>query len=73
MKLHEYLAKKKQKTSDLARHLDLSHTIVLRWVKGTRIPRPENMRKIVAYTNGEVMPNDFYQMEEKEDGEKEHD
>lgn len=67
MRLHEYLAKENKKTSDLARYLSLPHTIVLRWVKGQRIPRPKNMRKIVAYTNGEVMPNDFYQMEEKED------
>lgn len=66
MKLQEYLDKENKKTSDVARDFNLPHTIVLRWVKGVRIPRPENMQKIFAYTNGEVAPNDFYNINDNE-------
>ena len=30
---------------------------------GERLPRPENMQKIVELTSGEVQPNDFYKGE----------
>ena len=46
MKLQEYLDKENKKVSDMARDFDMAHTIVLRWVKGVRVPTPENMQKI---------------------------
>lgn len=64
MKLQEYLDKENKKVSDMARDFDMAHTIVLRWVKGVRVPTPENMQKIFAYTGGEVTPNDFYNIDE---------
>jgi DNA-binding transcriptional regulator YdaS (Cro superfamily) len=33
---------------------------VLKWRRGERIPRPEEMAKIVKATDGLVLPNDFY-------------
>ncbi len=66
MKLQEYLDKEHKKVSDVARDLNLPHTIVLRWVKGARVPRPENMQKIFAYTGGEVTPNDFFNINDNE-------
>lgn len=59
MKLQEYLDRNNKKVSDLAGDLNLRHTVVLRWVRGKRYPRPESMQKIFEYTNGAVTPNDF--------------
>lgn len=64
MNLQEYLDKEHKKVSDMARDLNLPHTIVLRWVRGARVPRLENMQKIFAYTGGEVTPNDFFNINE---------
>ena len=33
---------------------------VLRYANGERIPRPDVMARIVAETDGEVQPNDFF-------------
>lgn len=45
MKLQEYLDRNNKKVSDLAGDLNLRHTVVLRWVRGKRYPRPESMQK----------------------------
>lgn len=66
MKLQEYLDKENKKVADLARDLELPHPVVLRWAKGERVPRQDNMQKIFAYTNGEVSPNDFYNINDNE-------
>lgn len=47
MKLQEYLDRNNKKVSDLAGDLNLRHTVVLRWVRGKRYPRPESMQKIL--------------------------
>jgi len=60
MTLLEWLKKENKRVADMARDLDIAHPVVLRWSKGSRIPTKENMQKIIAYTNGEVQPNDFY-------------
>ena len=60
MQLAEYLEKKKQRISTLARALDVRHCVARWWVVGAAIPSKENMQKIFVYTNGEVTPNDFY-------------
>lgn len=60
MKLQEYLDRNNKKVGDLAGDLNLRHTVVLRWVRGKRYPRPESMQKIFEYTNGAVTPNDFF-------------
>lgn len=35
-------------------------TGVRKWRKGDRVPRPDQMRRIVEATEGKVTPNDFY-------------
>ena len=65
MKLKAYLQKNNKRAADMARALNIKHSVVLRWVKGLRVPTVENMQKIFAYTNGEVTPNDFYDINEK--------
>lgn len=70
MKLQEFLQKKNKRPADMARDLKLKHSVVLRWVKGLRVPTPENMQKIFAYTNGAVTPNDFFNINEDEFKEK---
>ena len=67
MKLQTYLKKHNKRTADMARDFCLKHCIVRRWVKGLCVPTVENMQKIFAYTNGEVTPNDFYDINEKEE------
>ena len=64
MTLKEWLKKESKTVADMARDLQMAHTIVLRWSKGLRIPSLENMQKIVTYTKGEVTANDFYGVEE---------
>ena len=66
MRLQEFLDSKKKKIADMARDLGVAHCVVRVWVTGERIPTPDNMQKIFAYTNGEVTPNDFYDINEKE-------
>jgi|TARA_R110002020_G_scaffold217819_2_gene425621 transcriptional regulator with XRE-family HTH domain len=34
---------------------------VLRWCKGSRIPRPAWMKKIKEKTKGKVLPTNFYE------------
>tara|TARA_R100000234_G_scaffold71117_1_gene43726 strand:- start:505 stop:726 length:222 start_codon:yes stop_codon:yes gene_type:complete len=66
MHLNDYRLKKGWHYTDLARLVGVKHaTIVRRWClpfddKERLIPRQENMDKIIALTDGEVMPNDFY-------------
>ena len=66
MKLQKFLQKKNKRPADMARDLGLKHCVVLRWVKGLRVPTPENMQKIFAYTGGEVTPNDFFNINDNE-------
>ena len=69
MKLQQYLDEKKQTVADLARALEVQHTVALRWAKDIRIPSKENMQKIYEWSGGEVEPNDFYNVNK----ESEHD
>ena len=62
MTLLEWLKKENKKVADMAGDMNLSHPVVLRWSNGERIPTKENMQKIIVYTNGEVQPNDFYEV-----------
>lgn len=65
MTLTEWLKKEHKRVADMARDMKLSHPVVLRWSNGSRIPTKENMQKIIAYTNGEVQPNDFYEVSDE--------
>ena len=69
MKLQEYLDNNKKTVADLARACEVKHTVALRWANGARRPSRENMQKIFAYTDGQVEPNDFYNINTEEEKE----
>lgn len=69
MQLAEYLEKNKQRISTLARALGVRHCVARWWVVGAAIPSKENMQKIFAYTDGQVEPNDFYNINTEEEKE----
>ena len=60
MKFSEYLQTKKITQEEVAKALGVSQATVSRWIQEDFIPSKEFMQKIIAYTNGEVQPNDFY-------------
>lgn len=60
MKLDSFLALNAVKQNEFAEKIGENSVCVNRYCLGTRIPRPEVMRKIYVATNGAVTPNDFY-------------
>ena len=65
MNLKDWLKKENLVQEKLAENFGISQVAISYYVNGQRIPRPETMAKIVAYTKGEVTANDFYGIEEK--------
>lgn len=63
MQLKEWIKKSGKTQQDVADALGVAQGLVSSWCNGERLPRPENMAKIVELTNGEVQPNDFYKGE----------
>ena len=66
MKLDIWMKKKNVSREILAKHLGVTVQAVGYYANGQKIPRPETMAKIVAYTKGEVTANDFYNVEKSE-------
>ena len=64
MHLRDYLDDVGKTPTAFAREIEASHVAVLRWIKHTRIPNAKMMRKIIAATNGAVLPNDFFRLDE---------
>lgn len=60
MKLLEYRKKQNKTQKEMAELLMVSLIVYCSWEYGIRTPTKNNMQKIVAYTKGEVQPNDFY-------------
>jgi len=60
MKLQDYLFKKETSIKEFAVELGVSDMAVRYWLNGKRIPTQDVMRNIVEKTNGEVQPNDFF-------------
>lgn len=61
MKLAEF--KKQQNLTDEALAAligDCTVSGLRKWIAGDRMPRPDQMKRIVSATGGAVMPNDFY-------------
>ena len=69
IKLQEYLDNNKKTVADLARAINVPHCVALRWANGARIPSREKIQKIFAYTDGQVEPNDFYNINTEEEKE----
>lgn len=61
MTLTQYLAENRLSASAFGRLIGCSGMAVSRYARGRRIPHGDLMRRIVAATQGQVQPNDFYQ------------
>lgn len=61
--LGAYLKATDTSPTAFARNLDCAHTTVLRYLDGSRIPRPDMMRRILAATGGRVTAHSFYPIE----------
>lgn len=60
MKLDEFLKRQGVTQKSFAEQIGERQSRVNKYCLGTRIPRPETMRKIYVATRGMVTPNDFY-------------
>ena len=63
MTLREYMQKKDLTPEGLAIELDCSVGAVRKWLSHDRMPRPEQLRRISAFTHGQVTANDFIKQE----------
>lgn len=64
MHLKEFILDTRKITyADAARELDVSKQCVLLWVHGKAIPRREEVQKIYEWSDGQVTPNDFYNLQ----------
>ena len=60
MRLSEYLQSNNLTSADLAAKIgNVTSEAVRLWATGKRVPRAEQMRRIVEVTEGQVTPNDF--------------
>lgn len=62
MKFEKWRKNANKTQEQVAIDLGIDQSAVCNWELGKRIPERENMQKIVAYTDGEVQPNDFYEV-----------
>lgn len=63
MNIKDWIEKEKKTQQEVADALGVTQCLVSLWCNGERLPRPENMQKIMDLTGGEVQPNDFYKGE----------
>lgn len=62
MTLREYLSKHQISESNFAKLIETSQAAVHRYCRGTRMPKPPIMRKIIEETGGKVTERDFYRV-----------
>lgn len=60
MNLQEYRKKEDKTQQEMADSLGVPLIVYCSWEYGKRLPRMENMQRIIIVTKGEVQPNDFY-------------
>ncbi|MGB1918589.1 MAG: helix-turn-helix transcriptional regulator [Candidatus Puniceispirillales bacterium] len=60
MKLSNWLKKSNITVKQFAHDVDVSPSLVSRYAAGKYIPTRKTMMKIVEVTNGNVTPNDFF-------------
>lgn len=66
MKLRKYIKSNNLTLESFSVKSSFSYTALLKWVYGSRIPSKKYMQIIYKKTNGEVTPNDFYDLNEEE-------
>lgn len=63
MKLIDYMRLRNLRPEEIAERVgDVSTSGVRKWMVGERIPRKDQMERLVAVTGGEVLPNDFFDL-----------
>lgn len=65
MKLREYIKNNNFTIESFSDLCNVSYTTFIKWVYAKRIPSKNYMKIIYKKTNGEVTPNDFYNIDEK--------
>lgn len=61
MKLSDFIEQNGLTHEQMAERVgDCSVSGLRKWLRGERVPRPDQMRKIAEITDGLVSPNDFY-------------
>ena len=65
MKLREYIKNNNFTIESFSDLCNVSYTTFIKWVYDKRIPSKNYMKIIYKKTNGEVTPNDFYNIYEK--------
>lgn len=60
MQLRDWRNSKGLTLLELAEQIDSVVSTVVRYEKGTRLPERDAMKKIYIVTDGQVCPNDFY-------------
>jgi transcriptional regulator with XRE-family HTH domain len=67
MKLGEWLSLHGMSQQAFAEAAGLSQGAIARFVLGRRMPNRLAMRKIIDATDGQVMPNDFHDIDQPKD------
>lgn len=62
MHLSTYLCVNEITQTQLAKACGVSVNSANRWVNGQHVPAPEMMVRIYVWTNGQVRPDDFYDL-----------
>lgn len=66
--LADWLRDKKMTHADFGRLIECDRSTVSKWAKGDRVPRRDEMTKIVRATDGAVTAADFYPEQDGESG-----
>ena len=67
MKLTNYLSLNDIKQNEFAENIGEKPARINKYCLGVRIPRPDVMKSIFEATDGQVTPNDFYNLGTAED------
>ena len=62
MNLKTYLRREGIKHFEFAEQIGVSNVTISRWISGTNMPRPEQLKEIYHATQGRVTANDFLDM-----------
>lgn len=65
MLLKDYISQAGKTVVVSAKEMDIPYVTLKRYCDGTRLPKPVFMKKIINWSNGQVLPNDFYDKEER--------
>ncbi len=62
MAFRDYLDDNEISIAAAARGLEKAHATVSNWYHGRRLPRPDEITEIYKWSNGQVRPDDWYDL-----------